>query len=191
MHVVFALDLSDIDLGNMDLLDTHLYLLDTDIPSKHIFVSVTSSRRFQDMPSTLRQDMSSRRLEDVFSITIFCLARYLQDVFKMSSRRLEDETLLRWRRVEDVFKTCLEDICKTSWKPSNICWDYQIFWTSNFLITCQLISLKQRKIFWRQLNPQHRNTTKNISYAITFKKVWNFKLFYCQFWPLDNLPKFW
>ena len=88
MHFVFALDLSDIDLGNMDLLDIHLYLLDTDIPSKHIFVSITSSRRFQDMSSTLRQDMSSRRLEDVFSIIIFCLARYLQDVLK-------DETLLR------------------------------------------------------------------------------------------------
>ena len=30
MHLGFALDLSDIDL-----LDTHLDLLDTDIPSKH------------------------------------------------------------------------------------------------------------------------------------------------------------
>ena len=30
----FALVLSDIDLGNIDLLDTNLDLLDTDIPSK-------------------------------------------------------------------------------------------------------------------------------------------------------------
>ena len=38
MHFGFALDLSDIDLLNVDLLDqryTHLDLLDTDIPSKH------------------------------------------------------------------------------------------------------------------------------------------------------------
>ena len=35
MHIGFALDSSDIDLLNIDLLDTHLDLLDTDIPSKH------------------------------------------------------------------------------------------------------------------------------------------------------------
>ena len=46
-----------------------------------------SSRRLQEMSSRRLQDMSSRRL-----------ARCLQDV-------LEDVKLLRWRRVEDVFKT--------------------------------------------------------------------------------------
>ena len=35
MHFEFALDSSDIDLRNIDLVDTHLDLLDTDIPSKH------------------------------------------------------------------------------------------------------------------------------------------------------------
>ena len=118
MHFVFALDLSDIDLGNMDLLDTHLYLLDTDIPSKHIFVSVTSSRRFQDMPSTLRQDMSSRRLEDVFSITIFCLARYLQDVLKTPSRCLQGVLKTSWKTkhcyAEGVLKTFSRHVLKTS-----------------------------------------------------------------------------
>ena len=48
MHFGFALDLSDIDLWNIDLLDTHLDLLDTDIPSKYFAclhnVSKTSSR---------------------------------------------------------------------------------------------------------------------------------------------------
>ena len=39
MHFGFALDLSDIDLRNIDLLDTHLDLSDTGIPSKHFFVS--------------------------------------------------------------------------------------------------------------------------------------------------------
>ena len=58
MHFGFALDLSDIDLLNIDLLDqryTHLDLLDTDIPSKHFVcfpdVSKTSSRHLQDMSS--------------------------------------------------------------------------------------------------------------------------------------------
>ena len=35
MYLGFALDLSDIDLWNIDLLDTHVDLLNTDIPSKH------------------------------------------------------------------------------------------------------------------------------------------------------------
>ena len=35
MHFGFALVSRDVDLGNIDLLDTHLDLLDTDIPSKH------------------------------------------------------------------------------------------------------------------------------------------------------------
>ena len=92
------------------------------------------------------QDMSSRRYEDVFSLTIFRLPRHLEDVFKMSwktkncyawkmssgrlqdafGRRLqgvlEDEKLLRWRRVEDVSKTCLENDFKTSSRPTNVCW---------------------------------------------------------------------
>ena len=35
MHFGFALELSNVDLLNIDLLDTHLDLLDTDIPSKY------------------------------------------------------------------------------------------------------------------------------------------------------------
>ena len=42
MHFGFALDSSDIDLLNIDLLDTHLDLLDTDIPVHILFVSKTS-----------------------------------------------------------------------------------------------------------------------------------------------------
>ena len=124
-------------LWNKDLLDTHLGLLDTDITSKD-FASETSWKRLQDMSSRRLQDMSSRRLrdkssrslQDVFSVTIFRLPRRLLDVLwevlKTSSRRLEnvleDVKLLRWRRVEDVFKTCLEDVFKTSWRPTNVCW---------------------------------------------------------------------
>ena len=35
MHFEFALESADIDLWNIDLLDTHFDLLDTDIPRKH------------------------------------------------------------------------------------------------------------------------------------------------------------
>ena len=63
MQFGFALELSDIDLWSIDLLDTHLDLLDADIPSKY-FVSLhsvfkASSRRLQDMSSRRLQDMSS------------------------------------------------------------------------------------------------------------------------------------
>ena len=48
MHFVFA-DSSDIDLWDIDYLDTDLDLLDTDVPSKHFVclqnILKTSSRR--------------------------------------------------------------------------------------------------------------------------------------------------
>ena len=67
MHFGFALDSSDIDLLNIDLLDTHLDLLDTDIPNKQFFC-------LQDVFKTCLQERrnnfssfntSSRRSEDV------------------------------------------------------------------------------------------------------------------------------
>ena len=74
-----------------------------------LFVSIVSSRCPQDMSSRLPQDMSSRRLQrNNFSSSKTSsrrLARYLQNVF---ARRLQDVLadvkLLRWRRVEDLFK---------------------------------------------------------------------------------------
>ena len=65
MHFEFALELSDIDLWNIDLLDTHLDLSDTDIPSKYNVCSIMSSRRLEDMSSRHLQDVSSRRLQDM------------------------------------------------------------------------------------------------------------------------------
>ena len=115
MHFRFALELSDIDLWNTDLLDTHLDLLSPDkykdIPSmyfvclhkifkrssKHVFktssrhVFMTSLRHIFKTSSRHVFKTFSRRLQNVF-------ARRLQDV-------LEDVKLLRWRCVEDVFKT--------------------------------------------------------------------------------------
>ena len=111
MHFGFVLDLSDIDLWNIALLDTHIDLLNTDIPSKQLVcllnvfktsirhVFKTSSRHVQDVFKTCLQDVSKTSSAKQFFV--------LQDVFKtsckMSSRRLQDvleeEKLLRWRRV--------------------------------------------------------------------------------------------
>ena len=93
MHSRFDLDSSDIDLLNIDLLDTHLDMLDTNIPSKHLFLSKTSWRR--------RQDMSSRRPEGAFKTSWKTKNCYAEDVLKMSSRhtlktssrRLEDQQM--------------------------------------------------------------------------------------------------
>ena len=46
---IFALELSNVDLLNIDLLDTHLDLLDTDISNKYFAcLHIMSSRRLQD-----------------------------------------------------------------------------------------------------------------------------------------------
>ena len=83
MHFGFALDSSDIDFWNIDLLDTHLGLLETDIPSKHF---VCLQEFFQT---------SSRH---VFSAKIFRYARVLGRrkivTVKRCWRRLQEES---WR----------------------------------------------------------------------------------------------
>ena len=80
MRFGFALELSNIDLWNIDLLDTHLYLLDTDIPSKYSIclhnVFKTSSIYVLKNSSRHVFKTSSRRLSDVFKAS-------LQDVVKM------------------------------------------------------------------------------------------------------------
>ena len=70
MYFGFALDLSEINLWNIDLSDTHLDLLDTDIPGK-------DSACFQDVFKTISryvsrrlQDMCPRRLQDISSSSV-------------------------------------------------------------------------------------------------------------------------
>ena len=81
-------------------------------PSKHLLVLKTSSRRFQDM--------SWRRLQHVFSVTILRLPRRLEDVLKTC---LEDvlktclEDVLK-TYLEDVSKTCLEEVLKIFWRKT-------------------------------------------------------------------------
>ena len=126
---------------------------DKDIPVNILFIYKTSSRRLQCM--------SSIRLQDVFSVTVFCLPRGLQDVLKTSHKTswrrlrrrkiitlktcwrrvedvLEDKKLLGWRRVEDAFKICFEDVFKKSWSPANVSWDVALKFFSFLLNDCIL-----------------------------------------------------
>ena len=120
MHFGFALELSDIDLWNIDLLDIHLDLLDTDIPSKYFAflhnVFKTSSRHVFKTSSRHVFKTSSRRLQRNNFSSSKMSSRRLQDV-------LEDVKLLRWRRFEDVFKACLEDVGNTFSRRTNVCWE--------------------------------------------------------------------
>ena len=106
MHFRLTWDLSDIDLWNIDLSDTHLDLSDTDIPCQH-FVCLQdllkkSSKHAFKTSSRRVFNISSRRLQHKNFLSSKTpwrrLARCLQDV-------LEDEKLLRRRRVEDFLKT--------------------------------------------------------------------------------------
>ena len=123
MHFEFALKMSNIDLWNIDLVDTYLELLDTDISSKYFVclhnvfkkssrhVFKRSSRHVFKTSSRHVFKTSWRRLQQenfLSSKTSWRrLTRCFQDI-------LEYVKLLRLRRVEYVFKTFLEDIFKTN-----------------------------------------------------------------------------
>ena len=78
MHFGLILELSNVDPLNIDFLDTHVDLLDTDIPSKYfaclhnvfkmssIDVFETSSRRLQGVFKTCLYNVSKACLQDVF-----------------------------------------------------------------------------------------------------------------------------
>ena len=122
MYFGFALKLSDMDLWNIDLLDRHVDLLGTDIPSKH-FVCIhnifkTSSRHVFKTSSRHVFKTSWKLLQrnnfSSFKTSSRHLARGLEDVFGRRLQDLsEDVKLLRlrhaedmsWRRLQDVFKT--------------------------------------------------------------------------------------
>ena len=157
MHFGFALELSDIDLWNEDLLDTHLDLLDTDIPVSILFVSIKSSRRLQSMSPRYLQDMSSRHLQDMSS-------RLFQD---LSSRLLED---MSWRRLQDMssrrlqynnfpsFKTSsrslqyvLQDVFKTYWKTKNYYAEDVLKICSRHVLKTSWTRLQDQQVFAGQL----------------------------------------
>ena len=79
--------------------------------------------RFVSIPSS-DTDISSKKFVQIFNFLQNLLKTCLQDVFSVTIFWfvLETKKLLRWRRVEDVFKICLEDVFKTPWRPPNVCW---------------------------------------------------------------------
>ena len=108
MHFGFALGLSNVDFLNIDFLDTHLDLLNTDIPSKY-FACLHNLFK----TSWRHVFKTSSRLLQLKSFSFWKI---------VTSYVLEDVKLLRWRRIKDVFKTCLEDVLKTFSRPKNHCW---------------------------------------------------------------------
>ena len=144
MHFEFALDSSDIDLWNIDLLNTHLDLLDTDIFSKH-FVSLqdvwkTSTRHVFKTSTRHIFKTSTRHIFKTSTRHIFKTSpRHVfktspRHIFKMSSRHVLKKS---WRRLQlnnfSFSKTSSEIssrrlgrqkivTLKTSWRPTNVCW---------------------------------------------------------------------
>ena len=105
-------------------------------PSKHLLVFKTSSRRLQDI--------SWRRLQYVFSVTIFRLPRRLKDVLKTSPKKTKN------CYAEDILKTCLEDVLKTSPKKTKNCYAEELLKTclEDLLKTCLEDVLKTS---WKRL----------------------------------------
>ena len=147
--------MSDIDLWNIDLLGTHLDLLDTDIPSKHFVclqdVVKASSRHVFRTPSRHVVKTSWRRLHrNNFSSS------------KTSSRRLQD-----------VFARCLQDIFETSWKTKN-CYAEDVLKTSSRHIL---------KTSWRRLQDQQmfaglsESLVLKIEMLLEFENKTNFEIF--------------
>ena len=126
MHFGFALVPSDIDLWNIDLLDTHVDLLDTDIPNKH-FVCL------QDVfktPSRHVFKTSSRHVFKTFS-------RHLRNNFNVKPsglrRRLERQKVV-------TLKTCLrraQDVLT----PINVCWESFSF-ARSFLVPYEYVFIE-------------------------------------------------
>ena len=117
MHFGFTLDSSDIYLWNIELLDAHIDLLDTDNSSKHLVC-------LQDVLQTSSRQVFKTSLRHVFKTPS-------RHVFKASWRRLQRNNFwsskascgMSLRRLQDVF-------LKTSWKIKN-CYVEDVLKTSS------------------------------------------------------------
>ena len=102
MSFGFALELPNVDLLNIDLIDTHLDLLDTDIPSKYCDclhnVFKTSSRHVFKTSSRHVSKTSSRHVSKTSS----------RHVFKTSSRRLQRNNFLSSKTSSRRLTRCLQ-----------------------------------------------------------------------------------
>ena len=94
--------------------------------------------------------MSCRRLQRVFNVSIFRLPRRLEDI---SQDALEDEKLLRWRR--------LEYILKTSWRQAKF-----LLW----------ISVSNKSLSQNFISVKFKASPENINYGPLISKIvlfWN------------------
>ena len=76
------------------------------------FINMKKFEKWHPSKHFLFSKTSSRRLEDVFSVTLFVF----QDVFKTC--------------LQDVLQLCLQDVFKTSWKTKK-CYTEDVFKTSS------------------------------------------------------------
>ena len=140
MYFGFALDASAIELWDIDLLDTELDLLDTDIPSKHFVCLQDIFKMFW------RHVLKTYLLQDGFSLTIFRLPRHLQDilwdVFKTSLKRVRRWKIVTlkmcWRRIPGMSWRRLQDIFKTNKCLLGCIWNILMI----FLVCMHFFSLK-------------------------------------------------
>ena len=113
----------------------------------------------------------SRRHQGVFKTSSKTSSRHLQHVFQDV---LEDEKLLHWRRFEDVLNTCLEDVFKTSSRPTNVCWDVV------------LLTYIEKKCFLNRsvatILPLNPNCLKNFGISILLMEV-------SKCWKIVQFPK--
>ena len=86
------------------------------IPSKHLLVLKTSWRH--------RQNMSWRRLQHVFSVTILRYPRRLEDVLKKFCKDiLKGSCMKSWRPLEDI----LQDVLTTPWYSATCTWNKVLY----------------------------------------------------------------
>ena len=127
---------SDIDLRNIDLLDTHLDLLDTDISNKH-FVC------FQDVLKTSSRHVfktSWRRLQRNNFLSSKTSSRSFEDVFKSSCE-------MSTRRLQEVFKTYLQNVFKRSWKIKHFYTEDVLKTSSRHVLNTSLRRLEDQQMF--------------------------------------------
>ena len=115
-----------------------------------------SPRHLQDVFKTYLQDFFRTYLEDVFKACLqdlfkTCLSRRLEGVYSVTifrlSRRLKDVFKTFWKTkncyTDDVLKMSSRYVLTTSWRPTNVCWKIYLKWPNlisgwSSLICCDL-----------------------------------------------------
>ena len=93
--------------------------------------------------------MSWRRLEDVLKTFLQdVLKTSWQDVLKMSWRRLENVLKTSWRCLEDVFARRLENVLKTSWRRLGKT-SWRRIAKTNILVLTKTSSRRLEDVSWR------------------------------------------